>query len=115
MFRWAANPLNVGQWYHLAATFKIDQAANQTIVALYVDGVGVTTTYPASPAIVPSYDWLIGQEQIAASHWVGAIDDAAIWNKALTAEEIQMLASGERTPPEILGPVIADATLLILR
>ncbi len=36
----------------------------------------------------------------------GLLDDVAIWNEALTSEDVEALASGKVKPPELGGPVL---------
>ncbi len=79
-------------WHHVAVTF--DDAAN--MARLYLDGVQV-----ASTTIFSSINYSLGSNTFIGRHgdgntdydFNGLIDDARVYNRALTAAEISVLAN----------------------
>lgn len=94
----AAQPLD-GTWHHIA--FVQREGAR----SLYIDGVLDTVPIPAKPAGT----WGVNTTTIggilraSATHWVtGFIDEVALWKRALTQEEINLvIAEGV---PEVVAP-----------
>lgn len=88
---------NVGQWYHLAGIYD----ATAKTIALYVNGALVqTTAYPS--AWLASGHTVIGRGKYqgnAVDFWPGQIDDTHIYNIALTASQVQTLATGGNNTP----------------
>ncbi|MHC4745005.1 MAG: LamG-like jellyroll fold domain-containing protein, partial [Planctomycetota bacterium] len=80
--------LDPGGWYHIAATYDGDQ------IRLFVDGVedgaisydgGITTN---------EFDtWIGGNSDRPGREFDGLIDEVAVWNRALSMDEIQNLAA----------------------
>jgi hypothetical protein len=68
-------------WHHLVVTY------DGTTVRLYKDGVLGTTT-PAAGVTAMTGSLLLGQFQSAGFEWPGALDEVAIYPRALTAPEI---------------------------
>mgnify|MGYP001579140983 CR=1 FL=1 len=78
-----ANTLVTGVWYHLAFTY------DGTTLRGYVNGVqdgSATGTW--SNAAVDTDPFLLGDSHFASRTFTGEIDDAAIFNRALSAGEI---------------------------
>ncbi len=74
-------PLNT--WTHLAATY------DGSTQRLYVDGVQVASE-PLGGSMVSSSDVLrIGGNSVWGEHFSGVIDEVRVYNRALTAAEIQ--------------------------
>lgn len=93
-----APSFSLNTWHHVAMTFD-DAGAGQTkTLKLYVDNAQVagTTTmlavgYDNSPAnIGADYDSQIGDNHIGFS-WQGAIDEVSLYNRALSAAEINSI------------------------
>src|SRR3989344_111837 len=91
--------LSLNQWYHLALTYKDGSAI------LYINGAQDAST-PAAGALgfgsSASDVTLLGAGSTAVSsgHFNGAIDEVRIYNRSLSASEIQSLYSGSTpTPP----------------
>ena len=87
-----------GEWHHFAAVSDATGAEFGT--ALYVDGVlgGVQTNLPALTA--NEQNLFIGENPDARNReWEGEIDDIAIWNRALTAEDVAVLYNGGTGTP----------------
>ena len=82
-------PLAVGQWLHVAGTFKPNQ-----FLRLYIDGnlVREMTTGIPSQIFNSTADLWIGTQYNTATggnHFPGRIDEAAVYNRALSLEEIK--------------------------
>ena len=88
------------QWHHLVF---ICDSINQ-LKTLYLNGLLINSGNPVNNPGAPN-DWLghflkIG-EGIANEYFIGAIDDIGIWNRALTACEIQDLYHAQLGSPAI--------------
>lgn len=92
----STNAVFNGEWRHVAL---VD---NNGALSVYVDGVlDSTRTYTKSTA--PDETVSIGAIQRAAvSHWFkGAVDELALWNRALTQAEVQSLLSASIETPVV--------------
>lgn len=81
-------------WHHIAF---VDNAG---VFSVYVDGtLELTRTY--TKTVAPDETVSIGAIQRAGvSNWfTGAIDELALWNRALSAEEVQSLVAGALETP----------------
>jgi hypothetical protein len=77
----STDPLSQGEWHHIVAT------ADGTTMSVYIDGVpnnSIPQLYP--PVLNPG---LIIGDDTWGRHFDGTIDEMAIYNRVLTAEEIQ--------------------------
>jgi parallel beta-helix repeat protein len=86
---WGSTDVNDGEWHHVAGVY------DGSMVYLYVDGYldGLEASRNGSGAItINSYDLYIGEnaEKMGRS-WNGLVDDARIYNAALTASEVAAL------------------------
>jgi RHS repeat-associated protein len=82
-------PLN--QWTHLAVTYDngtIKTYANGTLVHTY-NGSGAI-----GDAITGQNDFRIGGRQAISQHFQGRIDDVRVYNRALTASEVNLALNG---------------------
>ncbi len=77
-----------GNWHHLCGT--IDGGIGH----LYVDGTDVTTSSAVTPLAADSTPLEIGRDPGGSSPFYGTIDAVRIYNRALSASEVQTLASG---------------------
>ena len=82
------------QWHHVAAVLTDDGTPNVSEIKLYVDGQLQVTTANSTQAIntVSAGNVLIGafnNAQTKAGYFHGAIDEVLIYNRPLSAEEIQ--------------------------
>jgi PKD repeat protein len=94
----ASTPLPANIWSHVAATY------DGTTVRLYVNGV-LSASQPQSGAPMPSSDPLtIGSDGMLQSFWNGAIDEVRIYNRALSASEIQTDMNTAIVTPAPLPP-----------
>jgi Concanavalin A-like lectin/glucanases superfamily/Bacterial Ig-like domain/Bacterial Ig domain len=96
----------VGQWQHLAATY------DGTSARFYVDGVQTaTTTYTGN--VGDANVWRIGAYGTSAgSYFDGTIDNVRIYDRALSASEVQLdmasrVPAPDTTPPSATGTLTA--------
>ncbi len=88
----SANPFNINEWHHIAATW------DGTVRATYIDGVLSNSSSTGSLAQFQSCtnNLLIGaRTNTFAAMFHGDIDDVRIWNRALCADEINHVKDGE--------------------
>ncbi len=85
----------VGQWYHAAMTY--DDAGDRTL-RVYVDGVeqSYMLQTPATGTILfdPSVSIAVGNRIGGGKEFDGIIDEVMIFNRALSAAEVQQLYQG---------------------
>ncbi len=85
--------VSTGRWYFLSATY------DQTSIKLYVDGVLVKTQAETDAMVANTYPLSIGRARPTGSaygEWDGSIDEVRIYNRALSATEIESIyASGQ--------------------
>ncbi len=86
-------------WHHVAAVLPEVPNPNVTDVQLYVDGLPQGTSAQSSKAIntARSADVRIAQD-FANRYFKGLIDEVALWNHPLSADQIALLAAG--VPPD---------------
>ncbi|HSH10086.1 MAG TPA: sulfatase-like hydrolase/transferase, partial [Oceanipulchritudo sp.] len=101
--------INDGDWHHVAVVVPF-KGATLDDVQLYVDGVRqdeVDTIGGTSPIKTGQANWIgIGvilsrssfklEEEMGMAAFTGALDDFALWTRALTAAEIAALKDGAR-------------------
>ena len=93
-------PIDGNTWMHIAATYDGEN------MRLYINGIQESTLATTTPIGANTSTLAIGSIPGGASRWFqGGIDDARVYNRALTAEQIVALAS--TTPP---GDTTAPAT-----
>jgi len=96
------SPLTANTWAHLAATY------DGTTLRLYVNGVQVTSHVWPGPIPSSSYPMTIGADTLHGSYFAGLIDEVRVYNRALSAAEIQtdlntpITRSTSNTPPAIV-------------
>ena len=94
------------EWHHVAVTF------DEGDVKLYVDGSLEAGGSAPSPLAGNSLSLRIGADSDGQSLFYGLIDDARVYNRALTEAEILAAMEGGEGYPYALGPVPKDGTLL---
>ncbi len=83
---------NDNDWHHLAAV--LDRAASPDTVTVYIDGISQGTATGTADSDITSYgtNTLIGGESwVNSGYRQGPMDDVRIYNRALSAEEVQRL------------------------
>ncbi|MBU3896763.1 MAG: LamG domain-containing protein, partial [Nanoarchaeota archaeon] len=84
--------LAVGQWYHVVFVYNGAGATNADKLKIYVNGVLKTITFTGTiPTTLTSStsDMMIGRfTGTLTRYWNGAIDDVAIFNRSLSADEV---------------------------
>jgi hypothetical protein len=83
------NPVNDGQWYNVVTTYE----GPGTRVKIYIDGIIQDSSSAITLGTVNSY-FGIGNAPWANVPFKGQLDDIAIYNRALTQEEITALYTG---------------------
>jgi hypothetical protein len=88
-----------GYWHHVTAVLADDGSPSVNEIQLYVDGIRVNATASSTTAVdTPSVsDLSIGAYPINGQMGVffnGLIDDVRIYDRALTANEVKLLAEG---------------------
>ncbi len=76
------NPINDGNWHHLVAVY------NDNTMRLFLDNIAQGSII--QPFISNNYNVNIGKAN-GCCNFNGSIDDIAIWNRALTPQEITQL------------------------
>jgi RNA polymerase sigma factor (sigma-70 family) len=93
------NSVVLGAWQHVAVTYDIGSLANQP--AFYLDGTPVPTTvlFAPSGSVVSDVGskLSIGNLPHLGRAFDGVIDDVRIYDRILSASEIQVLATGNST------------------
>jgi len=75
--------VNLNEWNHIAVT------ANSTNLFFYIDGVQDEVIIGVNVYGVSDYKLWIGSDEFAETFFEGIIDEVAIYNRALTSDEIQ--------------------------
>jgi surface protein len=87
-------------WYHVVVTN--DVTGNSALVSLYLNGIGKGSITKPNPE--PSNEnYLLGRARVAGNHLDGLIDDVRIYNRALSASDVQALYNLEKP-----GAVLTD-------
>ncbi len=91
--------LNDGQWHHVALTVVAGATMTYPNVTVYVDGVDDSQPMIAGPTfnLVANADFTIGRRQTNSDRaFLGWLDDVRLYDRVLTATEIQALAMRPR-------------------
>jgi hypothetical protein len=88
-----AGGLAAGTWQHVAVT--VDRIANQ--VHFYVNGISVGSQAISVPGSLTNTAqlWIGGIPTDSSSFFAGILDEAQVFNLALSASQVQILASGD--------------------
>jgi pimeloyl-ACP methyl ester carboxylesterase len=94
---WSSSMYPTGVWYHVAAT------RHGTQILLYINGVlSAQDTATLNLSYPSNYDLRIGMKgNPLHDWWAGEIDDVRVYNRALSASEIQQLYTLPISPPTI--------------
>jgi len=86
----AGTDVSDGEWHHLVGVANGPYGS-----MLYIDGEVVATNTAPSNLTRNGSNMMIGENPGAAGRsWNGDIDDVALWNRPLSAEEVAMLYNG---------------------
>ncbi|MDB6124635.1 MAG: putative glycosyl hydrolase [Pedosphaera sp.] len=86
--------VKTGAWYHVAASY--DRSIPANLPVLYVNGaelVPVTITSPVGTQPAYNGTGYIGNRSTLDRAWNGSLDDIRIYNRLLSAAEVQVLAA----------------------
>ena len=102
--------LAANTWTHLAATY------DGTVIALYVNGTQAATVLASGSIISATGSLRIGGNTIWGEYFNGLIDEVRVYNRALTAGEIQTdmnrpVTNPDSTPPSAPGTLTATGGL----
>lgn len=98
-----SNAITDNNWHHIAATW--DGTTNSNGKKLYLDGKLVAQKASAVNSIgIPAYNFRIGLDGNGNYPLNGAIDEVKVYNKALTASEIQANYAGTTIPSPAPAP-----------
>jgi predicted outer membrane repeat protein len=87
----ATTPLTVNQWHYVAVT---RQGAGPASLRLWLDGVEVAAAAAGSLAATSGDKYIGGRPGSATTNWFGRLDEMSLYNRALSAAEINNLATG---------------------
>jgi hypothetical protein len=95
---------SLGRWYHLSLVYSSNYIITayidgQLIESYSFDGSGLTANIPFRFGAGTNFDGVSTRY-----NWNGYIDDIAIYNRALTEQEIQNLYTGTTPPPCVSLP-----------
>ena len=79
---------DLGQWITFTGTYDGENWN------LYKDGVLIVSTPSAVGAVTVNADWVIGASAQNDRFFKGEIKDVAIWNEALSSQDVQTLSQG---------------------
>jgi hypothetical protein len=83
------------QWTHIALTFDYRVPSPENNQKIYINGVLNAQNRAASAIGRNLYYVALGGREAAGSMWGGRIDDIRIYNRALTASEVQIVMTGD--------------------
>jgi len=88
-----------GQWHHMAGTFDGDE------LLFYLDGEVAATLAFSGTISTATHNVALGENsQATGRYFDGMLDDARIYNRALTQEEIQIVMLGGAAPELAYDP-----------
>ena len=94
----APNTLTVNTWTHLATTY------NGTTLILFVNGVQVAQFATTGPISTSTGALRVGGNTIWSEWFQGQIDEVRVYNRALSAAQIQTDMNSPITPPDAIAP-----------
>src|SRR5262245_5308789 len=95
--------LPVNTWSHLAATY------DGAVMRLYVNGSQVASRNQTGLIATSAGDLTLGGDPLYGQYWQGLIDEVRIYNRALTAAQLQgdMNAPVVAIPPDTTPPTVS--------
>lgn len=101
---WLGQPISTDAWTHVATTFDGE------MLAVYVNGVQVGMTVDAPKTVVNSTSsFRISGDDNNNVKFVGLIDEVAVFNRALSANELATMALA---PVRISAPLMLDQAVV---
>jgi len=100
---------SLNEWHHVAVTYE--QGAKN----IYVDGLLGETAMTGSPLTGNTIPLTIGCDSNKANLFMGMIDEAAYFGRALTQDEIWVLMDGLAAPELAGDPVPEDGDMDVVR
>jgi glucose/arabinose dehydrogenase/chitodextrinase len=101
------NPLPANQWTHVAGTY------NGSTLRLYVNGTQVASQARTGNFLVTGTPLRIGGNTYGGEFFPGRIDEVRIYNRALSAAEIQTDMATPLPEPGAVVSLLAGAALLV--
>ena len=101
------NPLPANQWTHVAGTY------NGSTLRLYVNGTQVASQARTGNFQVTGTPLRIGGNTYGGEFFPGRIDEVRIYNRALSAAEIQTDMATPLPEPGAVVSLVAGAVLLV--
>jgi hypothetical protein len=101
----ASYPISGTQWMHIAATYDKPTST----IRIYINGIeNSSTTLPAQPSISTNdLPLSIGAQSDGVNKFQGAIDEARVYNIALSGPQISALAALPPQTPNMVSPQAA--------
>ena len=96
---------NLGQWYHVAFTF--DDATK--VQALYLNGAQVGMAYAGRSMVYDSHPMMLGRDDengVPSFFFPGLIDEAALYNRALSPVEVAAIYNAGSAGKLSAGPYL---------
>jgi len=93
--------MSEGVWYYLVATY--DRYGGSGNLRLYVDGVLVSQVTRTGAMDITDQPFYIGSADGGANYFDGIIDDARLYNRVLSEEEISAYYKGRQRPVRVVG------------
>jgi hypothetical protein len=91
-----AGSLPAGKWVHVAATF------DGSVAKVYLNGTEAGHAARSAPFPSSASDVHIGSDPfLQKEYFAGSLDDLAVWNRALSAEEVAKLCLDATPPPRV--------------
>lgn len=97
----------VADWHHVVAVTEGGVATR-----LYIDGVLESTGAAPTLTVNGSGElWIGGNPQAGGRAWNGSLDDIGIWNRVLTAADIQQIFTQGKNNAKSLGVLLTEENL----
>lgn len=108
------NGISTDAWHHVVHTFTLEGA--NVILDVYVDGAHVGDSF-SQPHSTASFSFAAinfgnarnGQDRV----WDGMLDEIAIWDRPLTADEVGIVYATGRAGQSLLNPVPEPSTWVL--
>ena len=87
-----STPIGDGYWHHVAAVYEAPTPVKETLAYIYVDGqLDATEEVDGNHSVDLLATLMIGANSAEANNFTGALDDVRIYQRALSADEIEAL------------------------